>query len=92
MPKAISSSAPNSARSSPKRRASPAPNSDTTANASSGRVISMPAAVDDRPSCSRIMPINGATPVTGARSAMAMQSMPAISSTGRLVGRVWEGM
>ncbi|MNT84983.1 hypothetical protein D3C71_1915700 [compost metagenome] len=91
MPAAISSIAANSVRSSPNRRASPAANSDTNAKAKSGRVISMPAAAEDRPSCSRIMPMSGATPVTGARKAMAMQSMPRISSTGRLLGRVWKG-
>ncbi|MNS78938.1 hypothetical protein D3C72_1125750 [compost metagenome] len=91
MPIAISTMAPNSVRSSPWRRARPAANSDTTANASKGKVISMPAAVDVRPSCSRIMPISGGTPVMGARNAMAMQRMPRMSHTGRLPERRDEG-
>ena len=70
----------------------PADTSDTTANASSGSVISMPAAVFDRPSCSRISPTSGGTPVTGARSAMAMKRMPTIRRTGRWeAGEGWEG-
>ena len=61
----------------------PADTSETTAKASSGSVISMPAPVLDRPSCSRIRPTSGGMPVTGARSAMAMKRMPTINRTGR---------
>jgi len=49
MPARITSNAANSERSRPKRRASTAANGDTAANASSGKVISMPALPELRP-------------------------------------------
>jgi hypothetical protein len=90
MPATSSRSAANSARSMPKRCARPAANGETAANASSGSVVSRPAADAFNAKLARTASSSGPSTVIGARRLAAMQRMPMTSSAGWRCDRTCE--
>ncbi len=82
-PATSTTSAAWSARSIPIRRAIRAAHGETPANASSGRVVTSPAAAEDMPVSARMSPTSGPTDVSGGRRLAAISMHPAITRPGR---------